>query len=160
MTSNDPSDLWSAPTVGRRNDVSINSVDPPKERKSVLHCLLVCFVDSSECVSASLSLTQSSPCQSHNYSWWSDIIHSVHCENRFTNIVLQVVRRNSHSVLITTNDGECHLTENLRNIFIRDQIRRYCILEDVLPTDVTALLISHIVFLSQIPAAIYWFHKM
>lgn len=81
------------------------------------------FVDSFECVSASPSLTQSSPCQSHNYSRWSDIIHSIHCENRFTNVVLQVVRRNSHSDSITTNNSECHLTENLRNIFKRDHIR-------------------------------------
>lgn len=65
------------------------------------------------CACVYVCLTQSSPCQSHNHSWWSDTVHSIHCENRFTHVVLQVGRCNSHGGLVTTDNTECHLTENL-----------------------------------------------
>lgn len=93
----------------------MNSVEPPtwitKFRLNFIYSLRT-FTITYFCVS--VSLTHSSPCQPHNHSRWGDIVHSIHCENRFAHIVLQVVRCNSHCALLTADYTESHLTENLK----------------------------------------------
>lgn len=98
----------------------MNSVEPPSKRiiccKShvqVLVCARTCESVCEHGCYARAFLTHSSPGQPHHHSWRSVLVHSIHCENRFTHVVLQVVGGNGHGGLFPTHDTERHLTENL-----------------------------------------------
>lgn len=111
VTSNEPSPLESAPPGGRRSEVSMNSVDPPAQEINA-HSVQVTFAGA-VCACVSLFLTHCGPSQPHNHSRWSDIIHPINCENRFTHKLLQVFRSDHHSGFFTIHNTERHLTENL-----------------------------------------------
>lgn len=103
----------SAPPEGRRSDVSMNIVDPPAQNRMWADIQYIIF-SVGLCMYVSVfPLTQCSPCQPHSHSWRGDIVHTIHCEKRFPHVLLQVFRCNSHCGLFTTDDTECHLTENL-----------------------------------------------
>ena len=58
-------------------------------------------------------LTHGCPGQSHDHAGGSDVIHAVDCEQRFANIVVQIVWRDSDRSFLTTNDLECNLAKHL-----------------------------------------------
>lgn len=98
----------------------MNSVDPPSKRticcKSHVQIPVCARACESGCERGRYARgfrTHSGPGQPHHHSWRSVLVHSIHCENRFTHVVLQVVGGNGHGGLFTAHDTERHLTENL-----------------------------------------------